>query len=188
VEPGGNVGGASDMFFGNRANLIKPGAPADMSDGWETKRRRSPGHDWAIVRLGAPGTVERVVIDTTHFKGNAPGRATLEGSADGESWRPLLDSRLQPHTRHVFDAELRRVGPVRQVRLSVFPDGGVARLHVVGWPVIDEPGVARLDGLTRDEALAALLALCGPRRPTRAEAGRRPVRPPARRLRARRAR
>jgi len=174
VEHGGHVVAASDMFFGNRANLIKPGAPKNMSDGWETKRRRGPGHDWAIVRLGARGTVERVVIDTTHFKGNAPGRATLEGSADGESWRPLLDSRVQPHTRHVFDAELRRVGLVRHVRLSVFPDGGVARLRVFGWPEVDEPGTSRLDALPRDKALEALRACCGSTRWMEAMEARRP--------------
>jgi len=164
LEHGGRVLAASDMFFGNRGNLIKPGRPVNMSDGWETRRRRGPGHDWAIVRLGAPGAVERVEIDTTHFKGNAPGRCTLEGSPDGEYWRPLLATRLQPHTRHFFDDELRRIGPVVQVRLSVFPDGGVARLRVWGLPRVEDAaraGVARFDGLPGDQALAVLRAACG---------------------------
>lgn len=173
LENGGRVLSASDMFFGSRGNLILPGIPRDMSDGWETKRRRGPGHDWAIVRLGAPGTVERVEIDTTHFKGNAPDRCTLEGggAADGP-WRPLLSAKLAPHTRHTFDAELRRVGRISHVRLAVYPDGGVARLRV--WGGVDRPPVTRLNALARPEAIAAFLACCGSRRWAEAMAERRP--------------
>ena len=79
LENGAWVESCSDMFFGSRNNLIKPGPSRSMADGWETRRRRGPGNDWAIVRLAAKGTLERVEIDTTHFKGNAPGRCTLEG-------------------------------------------------------------------------------------------------------------
>ena len=70
--------GASDMHFGARDNMIMPGRATNMGDGWETRRRRGPGHDWAIVRLGAPGRVERVEIDTNHFKGNYPDSASIE--------------------------------------------------------------------------------------------------------------
>ena len=173
LENGGRVLSASDMFFGSRGNLILPGRPVNMADGWETRRRRGPGHDWAIVRLGAAGAVERVEVDTTHFKGNAPDECTLEGavSADGP-WRPLLAAKLQPHTRHVFDAELRRLGAISHVRLSVFPDGGVARLRVWGDPV--RAGVGRLNDLARADAVAALLASCGSRRWAEAMADRRP--------------
>ncbi|HKA86948.1 MAG TPA: allantoicase [Haliangiales bacterium] len=175
LENGGRVLSASDMFFGSRGNLILPGRPLDMSDGWETKRRRGPGddHDWAIVRLGATGTAERVEIDTTHFKGNAPDRCTLEGAnaADGP-WRPLLAAKLAPHTRHVFDAELRRIGAISHVRLAVFPDGGVARLRV--WGEVERPPVGRLNALPRPEAVAALAGCCGSRRWAEAMADRRP--------------
>jgi allantoicase len=72
VEHGGLVLACSDMFFGHRHNLIMPGRAADMSDGWETKRRRGPGHDWAVVKLGARArAVKRVEVDTAHFKGNS---------------------------------------------------------------------------------------------------------------------
>jgi allantoicase len=175
LEHGGRVLAASDMFFGNRQNLIKPGRPFNMSDGWETKRRRGPGHDWALVELGARGSVERLELDTTHFKGNAPGRATLEGSRDGVSFRPLLATPVQPHTRHVFERELRRLGPISHVRLSVFPDGGVARLRVMGYPQVElEPGLARLAALPAADALAALTACCGAHRWAEALAARRP--------------
>ncbi len=78
VEHGGLVLAASDMFFGHRHNMIMPGRARDMSDGWETKRRRGPGHDWAVVKLGARGRVRRVEVDTAHFKGNFPESCSLE--------------------------------------------------------------------------------------------------------------
>jgi allantoicase len=77
AENGGQVLLCSDMFFGNRHNLIMPGRSTHMGDGWETRRRRGPGHDWAIVKLATRGTLHRVEIDTDHFKGNAPGRCMV---------------------------------------------------------------------------------------------------------------
>lgn len=143
VENGGWVALCSDMHYGNRQNLILPGPPLGMHDGWETKRRRGPGHDWAVVRLGARGRVRRVVVDTSHFKGNAPGSCSLEAldSADATpaeltgtaGWRVLLpETKLQPHTVHAFDAGLERLPAATHVRLNVFPDGGVARLRLFG--------------------------------------------------------
>ncbi|HMG53687.1 MAG TPA: 2-oxo-4-hydroxy-4-carboxy-5-ureidoimidazoline decarboxylase, partial [Kofleriaceae bacterium] len=188
LEHGAVVETCSDMFFGSRNNLIKPGPSRSMADGWETRRRRGPGHDWAIVRLAAAGTIERLEIDTSHFKGNAPGRCTVEGvhapgaargAADQlDGWRPLLGSPLQPHTRHVFDGELRRIGPVTHLRLSVFPDGGVARLRAHGElaPDLTGPaaGLARLAALPADEARAALRRCCGAARWADAMAAARP--------------
>ena len=81
AEHGGVVVACSDMFFGSRHNLIMPGDATHMGDGWETKRRRGPGHDWTIVRLGAAGTIRRVEVDTRHFKGNAPGACSLDACA-----------------------------------------------------------------------------------------------------------
>lgn len=170
LEHGAWVESCSDMFFGSRGNLIKPGPPIDMSDGWETRRRRGPGNDWAIVRLAATGTIERLELDTTHFKGNAPARCTVEG--DG---RLLLASPLQPHTRHVFEGELRRIGPVSHLKLSVFPDGGVARLRAWGHveaPVA--PGVGRLNAMTPLDATTALVRVCGSVRWTAAMVAARP--------------
>src|SRR5205085_922246 len=83
VENGARVLACSDMFFGHRHNLIMPGRAADMSDGWETKRRRGPGHDWCVIRLGARGTVRRVEVDTAHFKGNFPESCSLETADAG---------------------------------------------------------------------------------------------------------
>ena len=142
-----------------------------MADGWETRRRRGPGNDWAIVKLATAGTIDRLEIDTTHFKGNAPGRCVVEGvrapgvAADAlTGWRTLLASPLQPHRRHQFADELRRIGDVTHLRLSVFPDGGVARLRAWGMPSLeDSPGLAKLNAMPADDATAALLRCCGSR-------------------------
>jgi allantoicase len=109
AEHGGLVVECSDMFFGSRHNLIMPGDATHMGDGWETKRRRGPGHDWTVVRLAAKGTVRRVEVDTRHFKGNAPGACSLEASTDGSTWTELLSrTPLSPHTQHSFEDQIRR--------------------------------------------------------------------------------
>ena len=124
VEHGGEVLGCSDMFFGPKHNLIMPGRAANMSDGWETRRRRGPGHDWVDVKLACEGVVRRVEIDTAHFKGNYPDTGSID---------PLLPrTKLQPDTRHMFIEELSDAGPITQLRLNVYPDGGVSRLRVYG--------------------------------------------------------
>jgi allantoicase len=143
MENGGWAVACSDRFYGNPQNLILPGRSLFMGDGWETRRRRGPGSDWNIVRLAAPGRVHRVEIDTDHFKGNAPERATLEGihapgagvdelvASDG--WRPLVPGcRLEPHSRHRWEREVADIGPVTHVRLTISPDGGIARMRVFG--------------------------------------------------------
>src|SRR6478735_3750209 len=79
ISNGGLFMAASDLHYGTRGALIMPGRAENMGDGWETRRRRGPGHDWAIVRLGHPGIIGKVEIDTNHFKGNYPDRASLEG-------------------------------------------------------------------------------------------------------------
>ena len=143
VEHGGLVMACSDMFFGSRHNLIMPGEARNMGDGWETRRRRGPGHDWTIVRLAARGAIRRVEVDTRHFKGNAPGACSLE-AFDGDdaaalaaaaAWRTLLDrTPLQPHARHAFEETLKAAGEATHVRFNIFPDGGVGRLRLFGRP------------------------------------------------------
>jgi allantoicase len=144
VENGALVLSCSDMFFGHRHNLIMPGRAANMSDGWETKRRRGPGYDWVVIKLGAPGRVRRLEVDTSYFKGNYPESCSLEGCAvEGvaelqlgalsTSWKTVLErTKLQAHTRHYFADEVLDVGIASHVRLNIFPDGGVSRLRVYG--------------------------------------------------------
>jgi len=140
VEHGGTVLQASDMFFGHRHNLIMPGRAQDMSDGWETKRRRGAGYDWCVIKLGNAGTIERVEVDTSHFKGNYPESCLIEVGNENDDtnfdaiiWQELLpNTRLQAHTRHVFADELKSCGTATHVRFNIFPDGGVSRLRLYG--------------------------------------------------------
>ena len=137
AEHGGLVVACSDMFFGSRHNLIMPGDARSMGDGWETKRRRGPGHDWTLIKLGAAGAIRRIEVDTRHFKGNAPGACSLDASAspDPYDWRELLPTTpLQPHARHSFEDTVRAIGEVVYVRFNIFPDGGVGRLRLYGRP------------------------------------------------------
>ena len=144
AENGALVLSCSDMFFGHRHNLIMPGRAADMSDGWETKRRRGPGHDWAIIKLARHGRIQAVEVDTSHFKGNFPESCSLEATKTADppdpdltamsvQWTNVLErTKLQAHTRHYFDRELIDNGVVSHLRFNIYPDGGVSRLRVYG--------------------------------------------------------
>lgn len=141
LKNGGLVVGCSDMSFGRVQNLIFPGRSTHMGDGWETRRRRGPGHDWAILRLAAPGVIASIEVDTDHFKGNAPescslevchvaGHGTAAPGAD-ENWRTVLPrSPLGPDARIRFEASERV--PATHARLGNYPDGGIARLRLIG--------------------------------------------------------
>ena len=149
---GGMVLVANDEFFAPKENLLEPADPVfdperytdrgKETDGWETRRRREPGHDWCIVRLGIPGIVRGVVVDTSFFRGNYPDRCSLEGAAvdgdevEGAEWLDLLpESALEGDAINRFDV----ASPYRvtHVRLNILPDGGVARLRVLGEPLPD---------------------------------------------------
>ena len=153
VKNGGIALACSDAFFGPMNNLLLPGRAENMGGGWETRRKRAPGHDWILVQLGARGAVEAVEVDTNHFKGNYPDRFSLEcidapgarvtdlvsasAYADPRAsakagWRPLLpETPLGPGARHFFRDTL-APAPATHVRLNVFPDGGVSRLRLWG--------------------------------------------------------
>jgi allantoicase len=131
LENGAEIHGCSNMFYSSPANLISPGFAAVMGEGWETARRRDDANDWVSVRLAAAGVVRLAELDTSHFKGNAPGWAALSGSRNGADWFELLArTRLQPDTRHRF--RLPGAEEVTHVRMDVYPDGGMARLRLHG--------------------------------------------------------
>lgn len=167
---GGSVESANDETFGDKENLIKPAAPefrpytfgnrGQVVDGWETRRRREPGHDWAIVRLGLPGIVRGVVVDTTWFTGNHPRECAVEAAwidplgpaADpaATTWDELVPpSPVGGDRENLFDVQHERI--VTHIRLRQHPDGGVARLRVHGEPVGDPRWAA---GRTLDLAAA----------------------------------
>jgi allantoicase len=140
LENGGRVVDCSNMFYGSPNNLLMPGMASNMGEGWETARRRDEGNDWVLIELGVPGRVQLAELDTTHFKGNAPARATLRGLDvrraeldEPDAWFDLLPvTRLQPDTRHRF--AVASASEVTHVRMDVYPDGGMARLRLLGAP------------------------------------------------------
>jgi allantoicase len=159
LENGGRVIGCSNMFYGVPSNLLRPGLARVMGEGWETARRRDDGNDWVEVALAATGRIMLAELDTTHFKGNAPGEAQLGGANGADAhWLQLLErSRLQPDTRHRFPVTV--PADVERVRLDVFPDGGMARLRLWGKPSVD--AVERLtkrwyESLPEEQAARAL--------------------------------
>jgi allantoicase len=141
LENGGFVVLCSDMHYGDRQNLILPGRSTHMGNGWETRRRRSPGNEWTVVQLATRGAISRVEVDTDHYRGNAPGWCSIETcdlhAGDRDISDPAIEwteivarTPLQPDARHSFD--IRHAADVSHVRLSIYPDGGVARLRVFG--------------------------------------------------------
>ena len=153
---GGSVVHANDELFAIRENLIRPEPPVlsaatfgpkgKVYDGWETRRRREPGHDHAVVRLGAAGVVHGVVVDTAFFRGNYPPEVSVEATAaegypspaelDAAGWTPLVArSPIAGDAQNLLPVTDRR--RYTHVRLSIYPDGGVARLRVHGEVVPD---------------------------------------------------
>lgn len=135
----------NDMFFSHMDNLIMPGRGINMGDGWETKRNRTPNNrDWVIVRLAHKGIIEKICVDTCHFKGNYPDSCLIEGftiSPDEESklnnpdlvWKTILpQSKLQADHEHFFEKEIASKDAFTHVRLSIFPDGGISRMRLWG--------------------------------------------------------
>lgn len=157
---GGAALWASDAFFASETNLVKAGEPVfdpaaytprgKLMDGWEPRRRRHPGHDTAILRLGVAGELVGVDIDTRHFLGNhapfasldavtAPPDATAAWLRDQAEWTPVLDQvRLERGGHNLF--ALRRFAGATHVRLHIYPAGGVARLRVYGRAMPDVAG------------------------------------------------
>lgn len=144
LENGGRAVAWNDAHFGCAANLIAPGRGINMGDGWETRRRREPGNDWCILQLGTPGIIERIEVDTAHFKGNYPDRFSLQAARmDGGTdqsvitqsmfWPFLIsEQKLSMDAIHTFSGNLADLGPVTHVRLNIIPDGGVSRLRLWG--------------------------------------------------------
>jgi allantoicase len=174
---GGVVLAANDEFFAAKENLIAPTVPGfrpatfgphgQEYDGWETRRRRTPGHDWAIVQLGAPGVVTSVVVDTAHFTGNHPPRCALDATAaDGypdpdalTGWTTLVpESPLGPDAAHTFPVT--DAHRWTHVRLRIIPDGGVARLHVHGDPIPDPRELAAAPVNLLSAPLGARVTAC----------------------------
>ena len=136
----------NDEHFGSIRNLLTPGRGVNMGDGWETRRRREPGNDWVVIALAHPGVIQKIEVDTAHFKGNYPDRCSIQGAAlaaadaslerlpqQSEKWGELLPQvKLQADSEHQFEAQIADLGAITHVRLNIYPDGGVSRLRLFG--------------------------------------------------------
>ncbi|MEM7292411.1 MAG: allantoicase [Pseudomonadota bacterium] len=141
---GGRAIACNNEHFGSMHNLFAPGRGVNMGDGWETRSRREPGHDWVILALGHAGTIQSVEIDTAHFKGNFPHQCSIQGAfmqgveestlaQQSLYWQELLPKQLmQMDHIHNYASELVDIGPITHARLNIFPDGGVSRLRLNG--------------------------------------------------------
>ncbi|WP_309614735.1 allantoicase [Flavobacterium sp.] len=139
---GGQAIACNDMFFSAMSNLIMPNRGANMGDGWETKRNRTPNNrDWVILKLAHKGTVDRIVVDTCHFKGNYPDSCSIEYCVSDNDeavinrgdWQTLLpQQKLSADNEHEFVKEINSYNGITHVRLNIFPDGGIGRLRLFG--------------------------------------------------------
>ena len=129
LENGADVVACSDEFYSVPRNVISPGLARVMGDGWETRRRRTPGNEWLTLRLAGHGTVRLVEVDTSGYRGNAPAAFSVQ-TGDGQAFTELISGQpLQPDTVHRFRVD---APPATHARLSIFPDGGIARLRLYG--------------------------------------------------------
>jgi allantoicase len=143
---GATIVAANNEHFGEASRLLLPGRGENMGDGWETRRRREPGHDWCIVALARAGTIAAIEVDTAHFKGNFPDRCSLQGArviggtpeslvTQSMFWPVLLpEQALRMDHQHHYRAEILAHEPVTHVRFNIHPDGGVSRLRLRGVP------------------------------------------------------
>jgi len=178
VERGGRALACSDAYFARMDNLVLPFPPPTMGDGWETKRSPIPKQDWVVLALGEPGTIDEIVIDTAHFKGNYPEAAKIDAiywpgaephaltsSTDWEEIVPPV--KLGPSREH--PCAVSKKGPWTHLRMTILTDGGVARLRAFGTPTTTAPG--KVDPLLRfvndrseAEVRDALAKCCGAKR------------------------
>jgi len=144
VTNGGRAVACSDQHYGSPMQVLYPGRGVNMGDGWETRRRREPGNDWAIFALGHRGRIRKIEVDTAHFKGNYPDRCSIQaadvsGGTDQSLvtqsmfWRTLLpEQKLEMDLQHHYQKELADLGPITHVRFNNIPDGGISRLRLWG--------------------------------------------------------
>jgi allantoicase len=125
-------------------NLISPTKGKNMGDGWETKRNRTPNNeDFVIIRLGHSGVVQKIIVDTKHFKGNYPDSCAIDACncnndstviKDSYQWTSLLpQQKLEANKEHHFESEILNIGmPITHIKLKIYPDGGISRLRILG--------------------------------------------------------
>ena len=142
---GSTILGCNNEHFGRAENVLNPRAGVNMGDGWETRRSRGKNFDWIIIKFGMPGIINKLEIDTHHFKGNYPDTFSIQSAlitnkakskkiiSNSKKWKFLLGkTKLKPHKKHSFKSKTFIKNKVNCLRINIFPDGGISRIRAFG--------------------------------------------------------
>ena len=135
----------NNEHFGRAENILAPGKGKNMGDGWETRRSRGKNFDWLIIKLGRTGTINKIEIDTHHFKGNYPDRCTVQATyipkkisnysivKKSNKWKSLLNKvKLNANKKHSFNNKIMKKNKINFIRINIYPDGGISRIRAFG--------------------------------------------------------
>ena len=149
----------TDDFFASANRIINPNPPifkkgvfdkhGHFMDGWESRRRRGKGFDWLIIKLGRTGIINKIEIDTHHFKGNYPDRCSVQATyipkkisnysvaKKSNKWKVLLNKvKLNAHTKHSFNNKTMKKNKINFIRINIYPDGGISRVRFLGKVIL----------------------------------------------------
>ena len=142
---GASIVGCNNEHFGRAENVLSPGRGKNMGDGWETRRSRGKNFDWLIIKMGRTGKINKIEIDTHHFKGNYPDRCSVQGTfipkklsnnsivKKSKKWKTLINkAKLHPHKKHNFKIKTPKTNKVNYIRINIYPDGGISRIRTFG--------------------------------------------------------
>ena len=145
VLNGASIVGCNNEHFGRAENVLAPGKGKNMGDGWETRRSRGKNFDWLIIKLGRTGTINKIEIDTHHFKGNYPDRCSLQAAyipkkisnysvvKKSSKWKSILDKvKLNSNKKHGFNNKIMKKNKINFIRINIYPDGGISRIRAFG--------------------------------------------------------
>ena len=135
----------NNEHFGRAENILAPGIGKNMGDGWETRRSRGKNFDWLIIKFGRTGTINKIEIDTHHFKGNYPDRCTVQATyipkkisnysivKKSNKWKSLLNKvKLNANKKHSFNNKIMKKNRINFIRINIYPDGGISRIRAFG--------------------------------------------------------
>jgi len=145
VLNGASIVGCNNEHFGRAENILAPGKGKNMGDGWETRRSRGKNFDWLIIKLGRTGTINKIEIDTHHFKGNYPDRCSLQAAyiskkisnysvvKKSTKWKSILNKvKLNANKKHGFNNKIMKKNKINFIRINIYPDGGISRIRAFG--------------------------------------------------------
>ena len=135
----------NNEHFGRAENILAPGTGKNMGDGWETRRSRGKNFDWLIIKCATVGKINKIQIDTHHFKGNYPDKCSIQAAFidkkissraivnNSKKWKLLLNKvKLYAHKKHNFKNNLMKSKKINYIKINIFPDGGISRIRVFG--------------------------------------------------------